>query len=537
MGALNARDWRAAGACLTADAVIVNNVALSPTAGERDCETWLAQFESLVGSAGDVRGGFDVVADVDELMSSRFYWRGHLNEGGGEFEMELAWVARRRGDRFDRLEGFEPDDDAAGVRFAELLGERGAALAVGVRWWGHQRSRDWNALLALCSTDATFLDRRQVGAGEIGGPARLVEFARGLVELVPDVGVHVVQVLDITSELCLSQFEMRGTATDGGEIEVPYLTLVRVRTGLIDLGEMFDPGDEDLARQRFEELARVDMSAGNGEFDDRFATAYNGRDWDGLRDLYVPDVRVIDRRHVGLGEFQGPDQIVEHLRGGPDLSPDMRVEVERLAVGRSAWLVRTPFRGHIKGESLFGSHPAAGGGEVEIDLVSLNLAAEDTRVKYIELFDGADVATALARFEEIGAQTEPERLYARVCRLVNARDWDGLAACYAEDSVSIDRRPLGWEDTGGREEIVEVYRSWIEVAPDAELRFEALDGDDEHIALRLGGDGHAADGGGRLEYEVIVVATVRDGRIVRAERFDAGEEAAALARLAELVES
>ena len=51
---------------------------------------------------------------------------------------------------------------------------------------------------------------------------------------------------------------------------------------------------------------------------------------------------------------------------------------------------------------------------------------ENGRVTAFEMFDGDDADVALARFEEIGAATETERVRARVCRLVNARDWDGL---------------------------------------------------------------------------------------------------------------
>ena len=60
-----------------------------------------------------------------------------------------------------------------------------------------------------------------------------------------------------------------------------------------------------------------------------------------------------------------------------------------------------------------------------------------------------------------------------------------------------------------------MYRSWVDIAPDLEVSFELLDGDDEHIAARYGARGHAADGGGEMEYFVIAVTSVRDGRVAR----------------------
>ena len=118
---------------------------------------------------------------------------------------------------------------------------------------------------------------------------------------------------------------------------------------------------------------------------------------------------------------------------------------------------------------------------------------------------------------------------------MNARDWDALGDCYAEDFELIDHRALGLGAAArARTRSAGCYRSGPSVAPDVEIRFEALAGDDEHIALRFGGYGHAAEGGGAMEYVVLAVATLRDGRILRAELFDVDDEAAALARLAEL---
>ena len=38
---------------------------------------------------------------------------------------------------------------------------------------------------------------------------------------------------------------------------------------------------------------------------------------------------------------------------------------------------------------------------------------------------------------------------------------------------------------------MELYRTWVQVAPDVEMRFEVLAGDDEHIVMRAGGYGTA----------------------------------------------
>ena len=58
-----------------------------------------------------------------------------------------------------------------------------------------------------------------------------------------------------------------------------------------------------------------------------------------------------------------------------------------------------------------------------------------------------------------------------------------------------------------------------------QVAFERLGGDDDHIAMRWCGHGHAAAdmGGGSAEVRLIMVATLRHGRIAFTERFDDDE--------------
>ena len=245
------------------------------------------------------------------------------------------------------------------------------------------------------------------------------------------------------------------------------------------------------------------------ELHDRFVAAYNSRDWPAMRDVYAPDLRFIDRRLVGWGELDSLETLVEFWKGAVELAPDLRIDDgELLAIGRRAVVARYVSRGHF----------ADGGGEVEVQFVTLSVI-DDGRVTYGERFEGPDAGAALARFEEIGAQTEPERIFARQCRLLSARDWDALADCYAEDYELVDHRALGWEPLRGPAATVEFWRSWIEISPDGEMRFEIVAGDEESILVRQAGHGHAAadSGGGAMEYLTIAVVTFRDGRHVHAD--------------------
>ena len=137
---------------------------------------------------------------------------------------------------------------------------------------------------------------------------------------------------------------------------------------------------------------------------------------------------------------------------------------------------------------------------MELGYAVLFLVA-DGRMTHFEYFEPADYQQAIVRFEEIGAETEPERLFARVAA-PRQRARLGSSRTASPRTGVIDHRPIGWEPLT-RAGTVEMYRSWVEIAPDLEVSFELLDGDDEHIAARYGARGHAADGGGEMEYFVI----------------------------------
>ena len=163
--------------------------------------------------------------------------------------------------------------------------------------------------------------------------------------------------------------------------------VVTFRDGRHVRADLFDAGDEAAALARYEELRRAsagsspadraEWPATSRELHERFVAGYNERDWDALRELFAPDVRFVDRRLVGWGELEGPDTYVELLQGGVALARDVRLD-RRAAGARPA----------RRGRPLSGrGHLEAGGGEFELEYVSLSLV-EDGLVTYVEVFDG-----------------------------------------------------------------------------------------------------------------------------------------------------
>ena len=76
------------------------------------------------------------------------------------------------------------------------------------------------------------------------------------------------------------------------------------------------------------------------------------------------------------------------------------------------------------------------------------------------------------------ATTEPERLYAGMCRAANMRAWGTLGDCFAEHVEMPDRLALGWDVVRGRTSMVETFQSWAAVSADIEYRVEPLASDD-----------------------------------------------------------
>jgi ketosteroid isomerase-like protein len=278
---------------------------------------------------------------------------------------------------------------------------------------------------------------------------------------------------------------------------------------------------------RYEELRRVADPAGGPatprELFDRYVDLCNARDIDALANLYLPDVRFVDRRLMGWAEFRGTDEWLQIHRGFLELGEDMTMTCETLVTGRRAGVGRFTTRGRF----------VEGGGDFEVATVTL-LQADDGRTSSMEMFSPEDVGAALARFEEIGAANDAERLCARFLRLANARDWAAASEMNAEDYVGIDHRTLGWDPMQGPDAAIDLYRSWVAMVPDMEFSSDILASEDEHYVYLHTGRGHAADSGGAMEYVALAVTTLRDGRAVRSEIFADDDLAGAMARYEEL---
>jgi ketosteroid isomerase-like protein len=524
--ALNSQDWGRLTGLYAPDLRFVDRRLIGW--GELDGrDAFIEVLRGTLALGPDLHVDAELIALGRRAVVGRFINRGHLAEGGGEFEIALLSLALVEDGQVTYFELFESTDTASALARFEEIGTQTEPERMLARVCRIVNLRDWDALEELYTEDFEVIDHRLIGWEPIRGAAAMGDFFRSWLELVPDVEARFT-VLSGDDEHAAIRYSGWGHAAEGGgPMEYATTQTVSLRDGRLWRAELFEADDEKRALARLAELQPVAAPAARPattrERLNSYVAAWNAHDWDRVRELYAPDVRVVDRRLIGWGELHGPDAIIEPMRGTFALAPDMRLDLDILVSGERGAISRQTVRGHS----------AEGGGEFEVELYSVS-TADDGLITYLELFDEAGLGAAYDCFEELVAVTEPERYAARYSRAHNAHDLDALRALYAEDCECVDHRSIGRETLRGVDAVMAMFSSWHETVPDLEDRVEVLASDDQRAALRVDGFGHAADGGGALEYFLAMVITMRDGRLWRAELFDAGEEEAALARFEEL---
>jgi class 3 adenylate cyclase/predicted ester cyclase len=255
------------------------------------------------------------------------------------------------------------------------------------------------------------------------------------------------------------------------------------------------------------------------------------RDVDALLDLYAEDIVLVDHRAIGWEEYRGHEISREVLQSTFSISPDVRFEIDEvLACDERVIAVRVGFRGRA----------SDGSGDFAL-LVGLVAVVEDGRRVSVDHYDYNDDAAILARYAAligrpgILGEHPPERFYAEYAQCWVTRDVEALLERHHEDWLMVDHRSLGWEELHGREGYREVLHSAFSISPDLRLEIdEVLACDDRVIALRSAYRGHASDGSGDFAFLTGQVTVVEDGRSVTVDQYEYDDDAAMLARYAEL---
>jgi class 3 adenylate cyclase len=365
----------------------------------------------------------------------------HVGTGTSRDGFEAEWrtvdVMTVDGDLIERVELFDESDiDVALTRFDQLSRPtrrlENAASRLYDRFNACLAVREWNAMAEMIADDICSDDRRRVVRG---GVQRGRDAQTANLRAVVDIGVKNIESLVIATRgehLVLTSTRGSGGVQRPDTFSVEMLSVIEINAhNRITAGVLFDVADVDAA------FAELDARYEAGE-----AATYAGT-WSALtatcaavnRHDHPPTTRdfvFID--HIRLQRIEA-DHLTATVDAIWELLPDFRSYIEavhRLSAigGVTTWMQNGTSRDEFGAEwrhvNLF---------TFDGDLISR-----------CELFDEADLDTAIARFDELQAQAHmrgPENSASQVdqrfWKYFAARDWDAMAAITVDD-VSIDDR-------------------------------------------------------------------------------------------------
>ncbi len=356
------------------------------------------------------------------------------SQAGFDGEWRMADIFTIEGDLISRCEIFDESDlDSALARFDELHPQtrrlENTAARVNERFFKYFTIRDWVGVAQIFADDIFYDDRRRVvNGGCWNGRDLVIENMRAITDFrVENLG------LVATRGECLSLGRWRWSNSDQmlDTFHTEVLCLIEVDTEqLIAAIIVFDP--EDIAAA----IAELDTRYLAGE------AAAHAHTWSLMAGIHgmlnrheIPPtapgwVNIDHRRGIAFA----PGDLVPYVRDTFDDMPDVSHYI--LAVHRLSDL------GAVITQTLHGT--SRQGLDAEWQNIGL-FTFEGDLANRVEIFDEADLDTALARFEELHPQTRrvknaASQVFERFVARWVARDWDAVAEMLADDIFNDDRR-------------------------------------------------------------------------------------------------
>jgi ketosteroid isomerase-like protein len=113
VAAFVARDWDRVEACFAPDLTAVDHRRVSALAVDlAGGEGIVERTRGLVALAADTHPSAEVLGELDGIVMVHISWSGHLDDGGGPFELDWRGVIMARDGVIVRYELFDPDDTA-----------------------------------------------------------------------------------------------------------------------------------------------------------------------------------------------------------------------------------------------------------------------------------------------------------------------------------------------------------------------------------------------------------------------------------------
>jgi ketosteroid isomerase-like protein len=470
---------------------------------------------------------FRIEAQTEHLLAMLYGGHGTAADGG-ELEIALGAIWEVRDGRVVRQEAFAPDDrEGLMRRFGELARERELEQTViGRLHLEYMRSfneRDWERYRQLFHEDCVAVDHRRVAGWDAENADQLIATMRAWAEMSPDARTFNLRVDALTPHLIAGAMVGRGKV-DGAEFELAFGIVWEERDGRLARIEGFEPEDRDAIMRRFEELVRrgelEQTIIGRVQLD--YMSAFNDRDWAGLRAALHDEFVSVDHRRLGW-DIQDAQQITEMLMSWAELSADARLASPEIHA----------YAEHLLAGLFLGSGTVDGADfEVALGFV---VKERDGRFVWQELFDPDDRDGIMRCFEELaGRGTEVDTPVVHTVRryidTMRRRDWPALTDCFTPDFLFVDRRQLGWGEFD-RDAMIATSVSAGDVG-DFDVTVRVLAAHDDAVAYVLRWTGTSNEG---AAWENIMGSlNVGHDAFAYGELFDPDDEEALLARFAEV---
>ncbi|WP_082983915.1 BTAD domain-containing putative transcriptional regulator [Mycobacterium sp. 1165178.9] len=413
----------------------------------RDLEAGVARVDHVM-----------IAARGERLALSRLVTTAFDESPGAPHDELLQLYAIDENGQVVRQVWFDVEDMAAAMAeldaaYAQLEAEHppahqleNAATRAYERLHTYFKARDWDAITELLTDDYCGDDRRSVvGSGIRRGPDAAIEDYRSAADI---------EVTDASSQtmatrgarLALTRARYARSTLESETFRVDFLQIIEV-----------DANDRIAAMSAFD---LDDFDAAIAELDARYLAseaAPHAETWSVITGTYAsirrheypaltPDCVTMDHRRTTAF---APGELPAYIRAGWEIGQEIRPYV--------AAVHRLTDVGAVCSAASHGvSHE---GFDAEWRHLALS-TVQGAMVNRCEMFDEADLDTAIARFEQLNRPAPRlENVAARVFKHVwshfAARDWDAMAEMVNDDYVGIDhRRIVGAEPQHGRNDVL-----------------------------------------------------------------------------------
>ncbi|HXB87853.1 BTAD domain-containing putative transcriptional regulator [Mycobacterium sp.] len=385
--------------------------------------------------APDVSSSIEVVHRLNNLGAVVSSVSHETSQEGFEAEWRGISVLTVEGDLIDRLEVFdEADLDTALARFDQLSRpaprlENAASQAV-ERYSAHFAARDWDALAKVLADNIITDDhRRVVNAGVRQGRDAEIALLRATADAGLGVYVTFVVIAVRGEHLVLARVSTREPGPEKFFTEVLGVAEVNSHNQVAAI-VVFDLDDFDGA------IAELDARYLAGE------AAAHSRTWSVISGSYAainrhehpattPDWINVDRRRETA---MGPGDLIAYIGAGPDRDQNNKAYVEAVH--------RLTDPGALVTYAAHETSPE--GFDAEWRGIAV-FTVEGDMINRTEVFDEADLDTAIARFDQLTRpvprlENAASQVGERILAHFATRDWDAMAEILADGFSNDDRR-------------------------------------------------------------------------------------------------